>query len=172
MVHVHAGVGEEKFEATVHPIVRRGPQWGASTSHSDLVHVHAVIGEKKCDAAVAPLVRGGPKWGACQPTDSSLVHIHAGVGEKKFNTAVPPLVRRSGQWCVAIRVSKVHVHAGVGEEKYDAAVIPLVRRGVHSPSLDHGRDLVLTEPQSIIFGKLKNTKKQTVKAEYYEFESL
>ena len=41
-----------------------------------------------------------------------------------------------------------------------------------SPSLDHGRDLVLTEPQSIIFGKLKNTKKQTVKAEYYEFESL
>ena len=32
-----------------------------------------------------------------------------------------------------------------------------------------GRYLVLTEPQSIIFGKLKNTKKQTVKAEYYEF---
>ena len=28
-----------------------------------------------------------------------------------------------------------------------------------SPSLDHGRDLVLTELQSIIFGKLKNTKK-------------
>ena len=35
-------------------------------------------------------------------------------------------------------------------------------RGVYSrtfsPKLDHGRDLVLTEPQSIIFGKLKKQK--------------
>ena len=35
-----------------------------------------------------------------------------------------------------------------------------------SPSLDHGRDLGLTEPQSIIFGKLKTKKTKTVKAEY------
>ena len=39
-----------------------------------------------------------------------------------------------------------------GEERFDRGD----REECLSPSLDHGRDLVLTEPQSIIFGKLKN----------------
>ena len=64
MIHVHAGVREEKFEAAVPPIVRCGVKWGVSCAHADLVHVHAGVGKEKFDTAVPPNVRCGLQWGA------------------------------------------------------------------------------------------------------------